>query len=82
MVTAVTRVMGIEGFVACKHIASVLASEKSGFDVTSQENPILVPFKFYKEHARRVTGRLRCPRDVGLVEYVTLESTMIRQDTR
>ncbi len=74
-------VMGIEGFsVAAKHIASVLASEKSGFDVVRLEDiQFLAPFKFYKDMPRRVTWKAQVAHEMGgLVTYVTLESTMLR----
>lgn len=74
-------VMGIEGFsVAAKHIASVLGSEKSGFDVTRLEDiQFLAPFKFYKDMPRRITWKAQVVHENGaLVTYVVLESTMIR----
>ncbi|HAL17456.1 MAG TPA: beta-ketoacyl synthase [Anaerolineaceae bacterium] len=74
-------VMGIEGFsVASKHISSVLASEKSGFDVARLEDiHFLAPFKFYKDAPRRITWRAQVAHEQGgLVAHVILESTLAR----
>jgi 3-hydroxymyristoyl/3-hydroxydecanoyl-(acyl carrier protein) dehydratase len=74
-------VIGIEGFaVAAKHVSSVLASEKAGFNVTRLENiQFLAPFKFYRNEPRRVTWKAQVVReDAGLVAHVTLESTLTR----
>ena len=72
-------VMGIEGFsVAAKHIASVLASSKAGFDVTRLEDiRFLTPFKFYRNEPRSITWRAQAVREEsGLVVYVSLESDL------
>ena len=47
-------VMGIEGFsVAAKHIGSVLASNKGGFEVEKLEDiHFLAAFKFYRKDPR------------------------------
>jgi len=74
-------VMGIEGFsVAARHISSVLASEKSGFNVAKLEDiQFLTPFKFYKDAPRRITWKAQVAHENGgLVGYVSLESTMLR----
>jgi len=74
-------VMGIEGFsVAAKHISSVLASEKSGFNVARLENiRFLAPFKFYKDEPRRITWRAQVAHENGaLVAHVILESRLAR----
>ena len=71
-------VMGIEGFsVAAKHIGSVLASGKDGFEVDRLEDiHFLAAFKFYRKEPRRVTWVARAVRDSqGLVVTVTLESS-------
>ncbi|HTX89629.1 MAG TPA: SDR family oxidoreductase [Anaerolineales bacterium] len=71
-------VMGIEGFsIAAKHISSVLASGKAGFEVSKLEDiHFLAAFKFYRNEPRRVTWIVRAVREqAGLVVYVTLEST-------
>lgn len=77
-------VMGIEGFsVASRHIASVLASGKAGFDVDRLEDiRFLTPFKFYRNEPRSITWRAQAVREEsGLVVYVSLESdlTLISQ---
>jgi len=72
-------VMGIEGFsVAARHIASVLASGKAGFDVTHLEDiQFLTPFKFYRNEPRSITWRAQAVREErGLVVYVSLESDL------
>ena len=74
-------VMGIEGFsVAARHIASVLASGKAGFDVTRLEDiQFLTPFKFYRNEPRSITWRAQAVREEsGLVVYVSLESDLTR----
>ena len=74
-------VMGIEGFsVASKHIASVLASNNSGFDVSELENiQFMVPIKFYRNQPRWITWKANVVREErGLVAHVTLESTLQR----
>jgi NAD(P)-dependent dehydrogenase (short-subunit alcohol dehydrogenase family)/acyl carrier protein len=71
-------VMGIEGFsVAARHISSVLASGKGGFEVSRLEDILfLAAFKFYRNEPRRVTWMVCGVREqAGLVVYVTLEST-------
>jgi NAD(P)-dependent dehydrogenase (short-subunit alcohol dehydrogenase family) len=71
-------VMGIEGFsVAAKHIGSVLASGKEGFEIEKLEDiRFMTAFKFYHNDARRVTWIARAVRESsGLVVYVTLESS-------
>jgi NAD(P)-dependent dehydrogenase (short-subunit alcohol dehydrogenase family) len=73
-------VMGIEGFsVAAKHIGSVLASGKDGFEIERLENiRFLTPFKFYRNEPRRVTWLARAAHESsGLVVYVTLESSRL-----
>ncbi len=72
-------VMGIEGFsAAAKHVASVLGSEKAGFEVERLEDiQFLAPFKFYRNQPRRVTWKARVVRErEGLVAYVSLESAL------
>ena len=74
-------VMGIEGFsVAAKHISSVLASEKNGFNVARLEDiRFLAPFKFYKDEPRRITWRAQVAHENGaLVAHVILESKLVR----
>jgi hypothetical protein len=74
-------VMGIEGFsVAARHISSVLASEKSGFNVARLEDiRFLAPFKFYKDAPRRITWRAQVAHENGaLVAHVILESKLVR----
>jgi hypothetical protein len=73
-------VMGIEGFsVAAKHIGSILASGKGGFEVRELEDiRFLAAFKFYHKDARRITWIARAVRESsGLVVYVRLESSRV-----
>ncbi|MEW6178372.1 MAG: SDR family NAD(P)-dependent oxidoreductase [Chloroflexota bacterium] len=77
-------VMGIEGFsAAAKHVASVLGSEKAGFEVDRLEDiQFLAPFKFYRNEPRRVTWKAQVVREHGgLIAYVRLES-MLAAKTR
>jgi hypothetical protein len=74
-------VMGIEGFsVASKHIAFVLASGESGFEVERLENiQFLAPFKFYGNKPRTITWNAVAYREAsGLVVKVSLESDIKR----
>ncbi len=74
-------VMGIEGFsVASKHIASVLASSRSGFEVERLENiQFHTPFKFYGNKPRTITWNAVAYRQAeGLVVNVSLESNVKR----
>jgi malonyl CoA-acyl carrier protein transacylase len=74
-------VMGIEGFsVASKHIASVLASGDSGFEVERLENiEFHAPFKFYGNKPRTITWNAVAYREAGgLIVKVSLESDIKR----
>jgi len=76
-------VMGIEGFsVASKHIASVLASEKGGFEVERLENiQFLSPFKFYGNKPRTIVWNAVAYRmSEGLKVEVKLESDITRHN--
>jgi malonyl CoA-acyl carrier protein transacylase len=74
-------VMGIEGFrVASKHIASVLAASKDGFEVDRLENiQFLAPFKFYDNKPRTIIWNAVAQRiKEGLKVEVKLESDIAR----
>ncbi len=74
-------VVGIEGFTrAAKHIASALATAKSGFEVERLEKiQFLAPFKFYGNKSRAMAWKAGATRvQEGLRVDVTLESNTER----
>jgi malonyl CoA-acyl carrier protein transacylase len=74
-------VIGIEGFtVAAKHIASVLASDQAGFEVSRLEDiQFQTPFKFYRNESRHIRWRaLALRQEEGLVVRAMLESDVLR----
>ena len=76
-------VMGIEGFsVASKHIASVLASSSSGFEIERLENiQFHAPFKFYGNKPRTITWNAVAYRALeGMIVKVSLESDIKRRN--
>jgi hypothetical protein len=76
-------VVGIEGFaVASKHIASVLASGKAGFEVDHLENiQFHVPLKFYGNKPRTMTWHAIAMRSTGDLQVkVSLESDVKRHN--
>jgi Polyketide synthase dehydratase N-terminal domain/Polyketide synthase dehydratase domain len=78
-------VIGIQGFTtAARHVASVLASGKKGFEVERLENiQFLAPFKFYDNKPRTIQWRALPLLEGGkLVVQVTLESDIKRVDGR
>jgi NAD(P)-dependent dehydrogenase (short-subunit alcohol dehydrogenase family)/acyl carrier protein len=78
-------VIGIQGFsTAAKHVASVLASGKKGFEVGRLEDiQFLAPFKFYDNKPRTIIWTaLPLLEGEDLVVKVTLESDIRRVDGR
>ncbi len=78
-------VIGIQGFsTAAKHVASVLASGKKGFEVGRLEDiQFLAPFKFYDNKPRTIIwNALPLLEGEDLVVKVTLESDIRRVDGR
>ncbi len=78
-------VIGIQGFsTAAKHVASVLASSKNGFEVGRLEKiHFLAPFKFYDNKPRTIIwNALPVLEGEDLVVKVTLESDIRRVDGR
>ncbi len=69
-------VMGIEGLSsASRHIASTLASDQGGFQVSGLDHiEFLAPFKFYRNQPRRMIWKARVVREGdGLVAEARLE---------
>ncbi len=78
-------VIGIQGFsTAAKHVASILASGKKGFEVGRLEDiQFLAPFKFYDNKPRTIIwNALPVLEGEDLVVKVTLESDIRRVDGR